>query len=348
MRSKIGAILLALASGNSCGASAKYPTTARGIEVRPRADVQATLDACAAKNDSVCIELCQQVFRPTRLQEVTGCSHELADGSVRIYTQVTTHPDPAGDDTSEGSSDADRQGCAPGRRPLGLACPASPAPSALAAFFARSAQLEAASVTAFARIHRFIARPAAARSRGPGYPEIWAGRGTPHALLARVRSAVADELAHARIMIALARTHGADPRPPVIAPEPPLALVDRAIENVVEGCVGEAVAALHAAFIASAAPDPNVRHAFAQLVDDEGRHALLAYELASYFERELSATERVRVNAAFHVARLRVLAERPTPTMVALGIPDDERLPIAIASLLDQAALELPLRVAVA
>ena len=87
------------------------------------------------------------------------------------------------------------QNCAIGRRPVGLRAdkptrrhPASP----LGQHFARCARLEAASVTAFLRLHDDLA-----------------AIGAPQALLRRVRTAARDEARHTRQTASLARAQAA-------------------------------------------------------------------------------------------------------------------------------------------
>ncbi|MDQ3334710.1 MAG: ferritin-like domain-containing protein [Myxococcota bacterium] len=260
-----------------------------------------------------CDQLCREVFN---VPYAEACGVDSKGETSDVWME-TTRP--------SGSDEPEEPGCAPGRRPAGLAVECA-APASVAAYLAWAAQMEAASVTAFARVHR-------------GLVEL----GADVALQARVRTAIADELAHAHAMVALARRYGAQPSPPVIE-ERELSLVDRAIENAVEGCVGETVAAIHAAFLATHARDAAVRDVFAQISVDEAHHALLSYDLAREYAQHLDANERTRVHAAYADALLSPAYRRVTAPLAALGVPDDGSLAATIDHAL--AALAPRLRIA--
>ena len=130
------------------------------------------------------------------------------------------------------------------------------------------ASLEAASVTAFRRLHRQL--------------EAF---GAPRELLARVRKAAKDEIRHARTTGALARKYGATPRAPRIAPtsESP-SLFAVALENAREGCVRETYGALVAHLQTTRAADPEVRACMAVIADEETEHAALSWDVAAWLE----------------------------------------------------------------
>src|SRR5436190_5965820 len=239
----IHAVLAALIGGSSCGpAQVQYVTTVDS------ARAQKSIDNClktAGKAD--CQQLCLDLFEHT--PGMHDCSFERRGDQVDVwYDADKEEPEPV-------------NGCAGGRRPAGLARRACAAPSHAAAYLGYTAQLEAASVTAFARVHQ----------------QLTALGASPN-LLSRVRSPLADEIAHAEAMIALARRYGAEPLPPSIE-HVELTALDQAIENIVEGAIGEAVAALHAAHAAVHAFDPVVRATFARLAAGATPHALRAYDL---------------------------------------------------------------------
>ncbi len=104
--------------------------------------------------------------------------------------------------------------------------------------------------------------------------------GAPADLLAETQAAAADEVRHARLAYGLASAYAGRPLGPA-----PLALhdVDLGLDRaaivaalVDEGCVGETLGAAEAGFIADAT-DPAVAAVGAALVDDESRHARLAW-----------------------------------------------------------------------
>ncbi|HEY5921705.1 MAG TPA: hypothetical protein VIV11_08540, partial [Kofleriaceae bacterium] len=202
--------------------------------------------------------------------------------------------------------------CGAGRRPDGL-CPPRRR-SGVGAWLANIAMLEAASVTAFARLVRALARFEA-----------------PAKLIAAARRAIADELSHARAMGTLARKHGGRVEAPVIAATSEPTLAGLATENAIEGQVGETFGALVAACQARAATDPDVRAVFGAIAIDEARHAALAHQLAPWFERRLGWRERNAVASARQQAIARVIATSCDFGLSAaerdvLGIPAPDRL----------------------
>jgi hypothetical protein len=285
--------MLLAGSIGSCG-----PGMTRHVRTVPTASIQKTVDECVATSGKkACTKLCQEVF-----MGVDQCTVEQNGATTDVWYESETAAEPEPE-----------HGCAPGRRPAGLGCP--PRVSTIAAYFAWAAQLEAASVTAFARVHRTL---------------VALGE---TALCDRVRAALADEIAHAQVMIALAHRYRARPTPPVIA-DVELSLVEHAIENAVEGCVNETVAAIHAALIATHAQDPQVRAAFAQVAIDETQHALLSYDLAAAYANHLDAAERTRVLAAFATAVSSPVYRLLPAPLAALGVPDDGQLAATVEQVL--------------
>jgi hypothetical protein len=105
--------------------------------------------------------------------------------------------------------------------------------------------------------------------------------GAPAELVEQSNRALGDELAHADIAFALASAYsGVSVGPGCLSlanalehesPEKILELV------VLEGCIGETVAALEAREAAMHCADPVVRAALERIADDETRHAALAW-----------------------------------------------------------------------
>lgn len=173
-------------------------------------------------------------------------------------------------------------GVCAGRRPEGLEERATQAgESAVAAYFAEMAHLEAASVDAFEILE-----------------EELRVHGAPSALLRRVRAAAADEVRHARAMASLARRFGASVEAPVVTRGEGRSLEAIAIENAREGCVREAYGALEATFQAEASEDPEIREVMRGIARDETRHAALSLSIASWLRARLSPEARARVDAA--------------------------------------------------
>lgn len=154
--------------------------------------------------------------------------------------------------------------CAIGRRPAGLVEMDASCTDLVGAFFARAAQLEAASVDAFRVLQRELR-----------------AHGAPRGLLARATRAANDEIAHARMTAAIARRFGGRFAKPRVEPREVRSLEEIALENATEGCVNETYGALVATFQARVAGDPRVRAAMARIARDETRHAALARDVAA-------------------------------------------------------------------
>jgi rubrerythrin len=195
-----------------------------------------------------------------------------------------------------------------GRRPVGWEGPgASPKGSPLGRFLARSATLEEASVAAFAELH--------ARLRAFG---------APRRLRAAARRAAGDERRHARMTAALARRHGGLPAPPPPAVTVDLAFEAFAMENAVEGCVGETFGALVALHQAARAEDPQIAAAMGAIAADEIRHAALAWSIHEWALPRLSSRARARVCALQEGALQRLrrgTASAPPEVARLAGLP---------------------------
>jgi hypothetical protein len=217
--------------------------------------------------------------------------------------------------------------CAVGRRPEGLRAYApAVSRSALGAYFARAAALEAASVVAFERMARELA-----------------ALGAPQELVASAARSALDEVRHTRAVTVLARRFGGEPGTPEIAPLAARSAQAIALENAVEGCVRETYGALVAHYQAQTAHDPVVRAAMAVIAEDETRHATLSWQVAEWLEPRLSHDERRAVHAA-RAAALATLRDEldagiPRADMALIGLPEQ---PLAVA-LLDRLAGALAL-----
>lgn len=149
--------------------------------------------------------------------------------------------------------------------------------AALALAWARDAQLEHASVAAFAR-HAL---------------ELLA-LGAPPALLVAVQHAMHDEIEHARRCFGLASAYAGRAIGPA---ELPIAALGRSLveplavarELFEAGCLNETFAALEAARAAELAEDPVVAELLAVIADDEARHAALAWRTLTWLAERYGA-----------------------------------------------------------
>ena len=86
-------------------------------------------------------------------------------------------------------------------------------------------------------------------------------------------------------------------------------LFELARHNATEGCVGEAIGAVQAAYAARHATDPAVASVMATIARDEARHAVLSFAIDDWLRPRLGAARRRAVDhalteaiAAFHAA----------------------------------------------
>lgn len=176
-------------------------------------------------------------------------------------------------------------------------------------WLARAAHDEAASVVAFVALGCELA-----------------AHGAPRELLAAIEAAAFDEVRHEEAVSALARLYGAERPALTIVDTPVRDLLAIAVENAVEGCVGETWAALAAAHQARRAADPEVRALYAEIAADETRHAELAWALDAWLMGQLGPAARAMVVTARQAAARRLTAvladSQDDAGLAALGVPD--------------------------
>jgi hypothetical protein len=138
--------------------------------------------------------------------------------------------------------------------------------------------------------------------------------GAPADLVRDTHAACVDEVRHAELCFALASAYlGHDvepsglPMPAAVGIDADLAAV--AAESALEGCVGETVAAVQAYVSLLRATDPAVREVLAMTVEDETRHAELAWRFLAWTLDTGGPDVRERVMRAFAGFR----PARPTP-----------------------------------
>ncbi len=144
---------------------------------------------------------------------------------------------------------------------------------ALAAKWTRAGLVEHASIASFARFALELL-----------------GHGAPADLVHDAHQAAMDEVKHARVSFALASAYGGEPVGPgplATLDAPPRAkLADVAMATLIEGGLGETVAALEARMEATRTGDPLVRTLLLEIADDEERHAELAWRTLAWAVRE--------------------------------------------------------------
>jgi hypothetical protein len=256
------------------------------------AALQFSIDRCRV-DVSACPDLCQKAMAANNIpQTASRCSVEFFEAGVDVHVSYEVFDDDSGCPIE-------------GRRPAGLVEPRHmPARSAVGAWLARAAWLEAASIHAFVQLARELGE-----------------HGAPPALVRWALLAADEEVRHARAVSRLAARHGAFPPVPEVAPPRPRSLEALAIENAAEGCVREAWGAVIAEWQARAALDPEIRTTFAAIARDEARHAALALAIDQWARQKLDPAAIARVDAAREAA-IRELASADDLASPALGLPD--------------------------
>lgn len=180
----------------------------------------------------------------------------------------------------------------------------------LAARWAVVGQMEHASVAAFARFTLQLL-----------------ALGAPADLVLRTQGAAADEVRHAESAFALASRYGGrSVGPGPLDVDGALASMD--LQEVVrltvlEGCVGESVAAVEASLGAEGAKDPVVAGVLGGVADDERSHALLAWDFLRWALVARGATARAAANDVLRALEREVAA----PLEVSARGEHDELVP---------------------
>jgi hypothetical protein len=244
------------------------------------------LEAGATECREVCLANAEsREFRRCTVEQMPMMGFRPAYAEAHCIAVVRSCPE---DDTSSsgcggGSSCPPNQDCwGRGRPPAGYVT-APPQSDAIGDWFAHGAELEAASVHAFRHLVRDLER-----------------LGAPAVLVDRARRACRDEVRHARLMGRLARRQGARARTarpsPYDAERAPLAV---AVENVVEGCIGETYGAVVASWAARHARPIKLRRDLARLAAEELEHAALSWDIAAWNASGLKDEERETLRRAF-------------------------------------------------
>lgn len=204
--------------------------------------------------------------------------------------------------------------CAVGRKPAdlleGTPCEGD---DPVAVALAEMARIEAASVHAFRRLEGTLA-----------------SLGADQALLARVRRAARDEVAHARLVGNLAKERGMKPRRVELDRDHESSTFELALENAVAGCVHETLGVAYLEHQRLHAQDPALAAMAEALYEDELDHAALSWDLVAFFDRHLDGAQKQKLRAARERALDDVAVEmRDLDPRVreALGLP-----PVAVVA----------------
>ena len=271
-----------------------------GTSTQSQAVTQAQLDALMGGD-------CLPLSAPYVVPAIPASSCQLLMGDAAMMTDASSLED-AGAPSVAFIACTYRNACR-GRRPAsGVALLEG---QGIATWLAETAQLEAASVDAFAELRA----------------ELLAHQ-APSNIIAATSRAEADEVVHAQLMGAFARRAGAKPVRPSVVIGAPRALFDIAKHNASEGCVREAFGAINALHQASNAATPELRAGFLRIARDEARHALLSLELDDWMRTKLNAQQQRQLEDEREVAAHELacnVGHEDCETRSALGLPDEER-----------------------
>ncbi len=247
----------------------------------------------------------------THLHEEEGdCASMMAH---HYQVRLLVRPDGAIEETARAETAQNRvDGCHPlGRRPEGFVdCPSG---GTLRGLLARMVHQEAESVRAFDRLGRELR-----------------AHGAPDELVRAAAKAADDERRHARLGVELATAlqfevggFEVDAPSDALEPLPIRSLAACAMENALEGCVGETYAAAVALYQSAHAQWAPARRVFAEIAEDELDHAALAHACKTFFDSKLSASERAAQDAAARREREALRASFAEPNIDAhwLGFP---------------------------
>jgi hypothetical protein len=189
--------------------------------------------------------------------------------------------------------------------------------AALTTAWAADALLEHASVASFSRLS--LALMAA---------------GAPSDLVELAHKAALDEVRHAQLCFGLASAYAEVAVGPGAFPfgksvHVPTTLAEIAVSAVVEGCVGETVAAVVAAEQLARATDPAVRAALTEIAADEARHAELAWKTVAWAVQAGGAEVRSAAARALFDAIAGSVAQRRARDAAP---PASEPPPVALAA----------------
>jgi hypothetical protein len=143
-------------------------------------------------------------------------------------------------------------------------------------------------------------------------------------------------------MRAVARRSGAN-APRVSFDELPIRTLEAiAIENIVEGTVGEVYGVVVAAWQSLHAIDPNLQSVMRRIARDESRHAALAFMIARWIEPRLNRAARNRVACARQRAiddlAARIGHELDTPASMDFGFPTVQQARALLAAVSNNAS----------
>lgn len=229
-----------------------------------------------------------------------GCDGRplMVGGAPRLADVISGTGAWSARDTSFGSDDdppaTRREGAA--RMAIAAAALDAETSALIARRWAERARFEHASIASFARFSMELLSV-----------------GAPPSLVSAAQQAGLDEVRHAQLALAIASEYAGTrldlgPLDVGDALSGAMTLEAITVAAVVEGCVGETLAAMEAAATAAVA-GPRVRGALSAIAEDETRHAELAWAFVQWAADVGGPALRARIRAAFAQAFEQVRAE---------------------------------------
>ena len=164
-------------------------------------------------------------------------------------------------------------------------------PNKLAEWSSRAFHAEASSVAAFLQIREELRR-----------------FGAPEPLQQRCLISACEEVKHAKSMRKITEKFNGKIAPLCFGELPNRSLLEFAIDNVKEGCVNEAYAALCVLYQSQKLPPSRLQKLLASIGQDELRHVTLSYDIHHWCMNQLSPTEKQQVLAAQKQAFAKLLS----------------------------------------
>lgn len=243
---------------------------------RTESDIAALFadNGCLLK-DAACDGCCNPSMTEGEPQADGSCCYEFCPGACCGRPLIV-----AGDArvASEAAGDA-------WTAELGSAPVAPSMRAAVALAWQRDALMEHASIASFARFTLDLMT-----------------HGAPPELVAGAQRASLDEVEHARLCFGLARRFGGAPVTPgrlaTTGAAAHQTLLDAACAALVEGGIGETLAAAEAKAAAALAGDEQAKAALGRIAEDETRHAALAFSFVAWAAQRLGASELQQLQKA--------------------------------------------------
>lgn len=167
--------------------------------------------------------------------------------------------------------------------------------------------------------------------------------GAPAEFIEQTNQALVDETKHARLAFALASRLGGRRIGPgalqisgALEADTPKAILTT---TILEGCVGETMAALEARAALGRCQDEGVREVLAQIAVDEERHAALAWKVVKWMVEERPELRSVAEAVFAQAVSRRASAEGRGAGAPALGVLSSEELRRVHADALDNVVI---------